>query len=395
MRFEFTAPNRILFGPGVVDELGSIAVQYGRRALLVTSAAGDSGPTILDMLTERGIQITEQLERARITALVFPITGEPTIEHALQGVERARDAECSLVIGIGGGSALDVGKAVSALLTNPGHPLDYLEVIGEGKPITQRSAPYIALPTTAGTGAEVTRNAVLKSTAQRVKVSMRSALIIPHVALVDPQLTHGMPPDVTASTGLDALTQVLEPFVSRRANPLTDALCREGITRTAASLQRAFENGEDAVAREDMSLVSLFGGLALANAGLGAAHGFAGPLGGMYPAPHGAVCAALLPWVMEVNVRALQERAPHDPALERYQEIAARLTGDAHASIGAGIAWIKELTQKLNVPGLAAYGIARDDLPDIVQKSAASSSMRGNPIALTSEEMQEILLAAF
>jgi alcohol dehydrogenase class IV len=250
------------------------------------------------------------------------------------------------------------------------------------------------MPTTAGTGAEVTRNAVLASPAHRVKVSLRSPLMLPRLAIVDPALTYSLPPEVTASTGLDALTQVMEPYLSNKANPLTDAICREGLRCAARSLRRAYEQGDAPAAREDMALVSLFGGLALANAKLGAVHGFAGPLGGMFPGPHGAICARLLPHVMAINVRALQERAPQSAALRRYDEVAQILTGDARASAEAGVAWVQALCQALNVPPLATYGLAEESFPNLIDKASVASSMQGNPIKLTLEEMEEILRRA-
>jgi alcohol dehydrogenase class IV len=247
------------------------------------------------------------------------------------------------------------------------------------------------VPTTAGTGAEVTRNAVLTVPEQRVKVSLRSPLMLPDVAIVDPELTYSMPPGVTAVTGLDALTQVIEPFVSHLANPLTDALCREGIQRAGHSLRRAYGNGRDADARRDMALASLMGGLALANAKLGAVHGFAGSIGGMFAAPHGAVCARLLPYTMVANVQALQSRQPENPALPRYAEIARILTGDSSATVQDGVQWIQSLCADLQIPGLAAYGLTTDDLPTIVNKSKNASSMKGNPIQLSEAELTHIL----
>ena len=383
MRFEFATATRIIFGAGALWEVGPLAAEMGSRALLVTGRS-----------PARAVPLLDALSAQEIGAVTFSVAGEPTTEVARLGTQRAREAGCDLVIGFGGGSALDTGKAVAALLTNGGDPLDYLEVIGRGQPLTQPSAPCIAIPTTAGTGAEVTRNAVLLSPEHRVKVSLRSPLMLPRLALVDPELTHSMPPEVTASTGLDALTQVMEPYVSNRANPLTDALCREGMRRAARSLRRAYQHGDDATAREDMALVSLFGGLALANARLGAAHGFAGPMGGMFPAPHGAVCASLLPHVMAVNVRALQERFPESEALRRYDEIACILTGSERATAEDGVAWVGELCQAVSVPSLASYGVTEEDLPVLIEKAAASSSMKGNPIVLTPDEMSEILVRA-
>ena len=289
---------------------------------------------------------------------------------------------------------VDTGKAIAALLTNAGDPLDYLEVIGRGQPLAQPAAPYLAIPTTAGTGSEVTRNAVLGSPEHQVKVSLRSPFMLPRLALVDPELTYNLPPAITASTGLDALTQVLEPYVSNKPNPLTDAICREGLRRAAGSLRRVYEHGNDHAAREEMALVSLGGGLALANAKLGAVHGFAGPLGGMVPGSHGALCAPLLPHVMAINVQALQERQPESQARRRYDEVAQILTGDPQATASEGVAWVQELVTALHVPGLATYGLKPADFPELIEKASVASSMQGNPLKLTAAEMSEILSRA-
>jgi alcohol dehydrogenase class IV len=214
--------------------------------------------------------------------------------------------------------------------------------------------------------------------------------MLPRVALVDPELTYSLPPHVTAYTGLDALTQLIEPFVSVKANPLTDAICRDGIRRAGRSLERAYSDGND-TAREDMSLAALFGGLALANAALGAVHGFAGPFGGMFDAPHGAVCAALLPHAMAANVAALHSRQPESPALRRYDEVARLLTDSETATAADGAAWVGALCEALNVPGLSSYGVTQTDFPALIEKAARSSSMKGNPIALTTDEHQDIL----
>jgi alcohol dehydrogenase class IV len=384
MRFQFAAPARILFGAGNVGKVGALASEMGQRALLVTTESQlDCGSSLQGELAKHGT-----------TTFTFLVADEPSVHTVAEGTRRAREARCDLVIGVGGGSALDTAKAISALLANDGVPLDYLEVIGKGKPITRRSLPFIAIPTTAGTGAEVTHNAVLASPEHDVKVSLRSPLMLAHLAVVDPELTYSMPPAVTASTGMDALTQVIEPYVSSAANPLTDALCREGMGRAARSLRRAYEHGDDPVAREDMAIASLFGGLALANAKLGAVHGFAGPLGGIFHAPHGGICAALLPHVMAVNVCALQARQPGSPALQRHDEVARILTGDPDAGVDDGVAWVQKLTEALEIPGLSAYGITREQFPAIVKKAAAASSMRGNPLELSDAELEEVLVLA-
>lgn len=380
MTFEFATAGRILFGPGKIKELAAIASTVGKRALFVTGKNPDRAHSYADCVGANGA-----------TTRIFSVSGEPTIQAVESGVDAARKFNADLIVGFGGGSAIDASKAIAALTTNPGEPLDYLEVIGKGQPLTEKPLPSIAIPTTAGTGAEVTKNAVLASPEHRVKVSLRHPLMLPDVALIDPELTYSMPPEITASTGLDALTQLIEPFTSCRSNPLTDGLCREGIVRAARSLRRAFEYGADASARENMALASLFGGLALANSGLGAVHGFAGPIGGMFPAPHGAVCAALLPHVMRANVAALTERAENDAVLERYREIGQLTTGDPAAQTDDGIEWIANLCAALNIPPLSHYGITSADIPSIVEKSAVSSSMKANPIPLPADDLTRIL----
>jgi alcohol dehydrogenase class IV len=383
MKFEFATATRIIFGEGALREIGSLAAALGKRALVVGGHTPQRLTPLLDLLHVQGIVTT-----------IFSVAGEPTIELVLMGVQQAQTANCDLVISMGGGSALDAGKAIAALLTNLGDPLDYVEVIGRGQALTVPSAPFIAIPTTAGTGAEVTRNAVLAAPEQRVKVSLRSAFMLPRIALVDPTLTYELPPALTASTGLDALTQCLEPYVSHQANPLTDALCREGMQRAARSLRRACTDGHDATARSDMALASLLGGLALANAKLGAVHGFAAPLGGMFPAPHGVICARLLPLVMTANVQALQERAPDSPVLARYAEVAQILTGDAKARASDGVHWVQELCADLSVPSLSHFGVTEADIAEVVVKAQKASSMQGNPIVLTVEELTQVLQQA-
>jgi alcohol dehydrogenase class IV len=299
-----------------------------------------------------------------------------------------------MVIAIGGGSVIDSGKAIAALVVNKGKLLDYLEVIGKGKPLSNPSVPFIAVPTTAGTGSEVTRNAVLASQEHQVKVSLRSPFMLPRLALVDPRLTCSMPPEVTAITGMDALSQVLEPFVSKMSNPFTDLFCVEGMKKAAWAMKVAFDRGEDLTAREDMALVSLFGGMALANAKLGAVHGIAGPLGGLVPAPHGAICARLLPFVMDMNIRALQDRAPENNAVRRYEEVGKILTGQDSATTMDGVAWVFNLCDALKIKPLRVFGLKEEHFPELIENALVSSSMKGNPITLTENELNEILVKA-
>jgi alcohol dehydrogenase class IV len=376
--FEFATPNKIIFGAGKLNELGPLAAGMGMRPLVVCGRSSDALPRLREILSAEKMEWRE-----------FSVHGEPNVDTIRAGLGAARG--CDLVIGLGGGSVLDAGKAIAILAANDGDIFNYLEVIGMGKTFTRPSLPYIALPTTAGTGAEVTRNAVVESPEHQVKVSLRSPFMLPRVALVDPELTFSLPPAVTASTGLDALTQLIEPFVSIKSNPLTDAICREGMRHAARSLRRAYESGTDAQAREGMSLASLFGGLALANAGLGTVHGFAGPLGGMLHAPHGAICAYLLPLVMDANLKALEIRQPECPALKRYDEVAQILTGEENASAADGVKFVSGLVRDLNIAPLSAFGLTRERFPEAVEKAMKASSTKGNPIVLTEDELMGIL----
>jgi len=380
MRFEFATASRIVFGPGTLSEVASLASEMGRRPLVITGRSDDRAAPLMHDLEKRGMEITR-----------FQVLSEPTIDMALGVVQKARQAGCDLAIGIGGGSVIDTGKVAAALITNSGRLMDYLEIIGNAQPLECAAAPYIAIPTTAGTGSEATRNAVLGSPEHRVKVSMRSPFMLPDLAVVDPELTVSLPPSITASTGLDALTQLMEAFVSSHANAMTDGICREGLHRVAESLQRVYKNGNDRKARKDMCLASLFSGFALANAKLGAVHGIAGPLGGMVSGAHGAICAGLLPHVLEMNMKALRERKADSAALERYNELACILTQKSNANAKDAIAWVKNLCQILQVESLAHLGLNKTDLPAVVAKSQISSSMQGNPIRLTAEELMEVL----
>ncbi len=382
-RFEFATATRIIFGPGAIRDAGIVAAEFGRRALVVTGRDSNRAQPLVQLLLARDI-----------STATFPVSGEPELETIRQGVALAKRERCELIIAIDGGSALDTGKAIAALAANDGELLDYLEVIGHGRALAKTPLPFIAIPTTAGTGSEVTRNAVLASPEHRAKVSLRSPLMLPKVALIDPELMLDLPPAITASTGLDALTQLIEPYVCSRANPMTDALCADGIRRVAASLRKAFANGRDASAREDMALASLFGGIALANAGLGAVHGLAGPIGGMFPAPHGAVCAALLPHVMAANLGAMRQRQPANVAILKYKEVGRLLTGNKWASEADGTEWVRHLVTDLQIPLLRTYGIAAPDADELIARAGKASSMKANPIPLNADELRQILEAS-
>ena len=380
MRFEFATAQRIIFGMGVLAEAGPLAKGLGRRPLVVTGRDGSRSQGLLELLSAHGLKPS-----------IFSLAGEPTLADIREGAALARAGQTDLVIAFGGGSALDGGKAIAALAVNEGDPLDYLEVIGQGRLLAQRPLPCIAIPTTAGTGSEVTRNAVLVSPDHGVKASLRHPWMLPSVALVDPALTVGVPAAITASTGLDALTQLIEPFLSVKANPMTDALCLEGVRRAARSLKRAWTDGDDLAAREDMALASLLGGLALANAGLGAVHGLAAPLGGLAPVPHGAACAALLPHVLEANLRA---SGPGSPVWVKFQELAGLLTGNPGADAQDGLRWVQDLVTELRVPGLGRYGLSAADLDLIAERGLAASSMKANPVTFDRAALVAILVKA-
>jgi alcohol dehydrogenase class IV len=380
MNFEFATANRILFGPGSLREVASIAVELANRALIVTGSSSDRASPLIHRLESKGISV-----------FTFNVTGEPTIESVRTGTSMAMEHSCRLVIGFGGGSVMDTGKAIAAVLANKGDVSDYLELIGNGRLLTKPSLPCIAIPTTAGTGSEATRNAVLRAVEHQIKVSLRSPYMLPSVAVVDPDLTRSLTPPVTAATGLDALTQLIEPYVCNNPNPLTDALCREGIRRVSGSLRRAYYDGNDIEARTDMSLASLFSGMALANAKLGAFHGLAGPLGGLLLAPHGAICARLLPIVMETNLRSLEQRAPNSPVLARFAEAARLMTGKQTSNPADGIRWLQSLCEELDIPSLSQHGFSQQMIPAIASQARNASSMKGNPIELSEPELSNIL----
>ena len=384
MSFQFQTAGRIYFGCGEAARLGAVAAEWGQRVFLMTGRH-----------PERWDDLRAQLAAQRLDTAGWRIETEPTVEMIDRAVTAARETGADVVVAVGGGSVIDAGKAVAAMLANDGALMDYLEIVGRGRALSQPSRPCIAVPTTAGTGAEVTRNAVLSAVSHKVKVSLRSPFMMPCVAIVDPELTAAMSPAMTAGTGMDALTQLIEALVSSKANPLTDGICRAGLAPAARYLPRAFEDGRDLEAREGMSLASLCGGLALANAGLGAVHGFAGPLGGMIHAPHGMICAALLPPVMAANIEALRHRMPDSIYLERYREVARLLTGRLDAREDEGVDRVRGLVDQMALPGLSALGLKASDFEAAVAKASRASSMKGNPVVLGADALEGILRSAF
>jgi len=371
--FELAAPGRIVFGAGAASHAGPALNALGvKRVLLVTGQSPQRSDGFRAAL--------------KLPIVICAIPSEPTLAMVIEGRTLAIAEKCDAVVAFGGGSAIDAGKAIAALAGNDGDLLDYMEIVGKAQPLPGPGLPCIAIPTTAGTGAEVTKNSVLASPQAKVKASLRSPHLLPVLSLVDPDLLEGLSSAVLATTGLDALSHLLESFVSIRANAYSLALAKEGMVRIARSLRPAFEQGLTLERREDLASASLFGGLCLANSGLGAVHGFAAPLGGMWKAPHGAVCAALLPAVMRANIAALARRDPQSPVLGRYQELNGLL-----AAGGDAVAWTTDLASALRIPPLAALGMRLDDVPLLVEKAKAASSMRGNPIVLTDDELTTIV----
>jgi alcohol dehydrogenase class IV len=380
MEFEFATASKIIFGPGKIKTIKSLLKEYGDRAVVVSGAPQEISETLMNLLEE-------QIKKPTIVK----IDREPTVDFVRKIIELARSEKSDVVIGIGGGSALDTAKATAALLTNPGDVTDYLEIIGDNKPIKNPSLPAIAIPTTAGTGSEVTRNAVIGSPSNHVKVSLRSPHLLPRLALIDPELTISVPPSFTATTGLDTLTQLIEAFTCNSPNPLTDVLCQEGIQRVARSLFQAYDDGNNLKSREDMSLAALFSGLALTNARLGAVHGLAGPIGGEINAHHGAICASLLSNVMMTNISALRIHTSKHPVLERYARIGKLLSGDPSATPETGIKWIHNFCLHAEIKPLSSLGLVEYQFEDIIEKALKASSMKGNYITLSEDELRNIL----
>ena len=396
--FEFATASRTLFGCGVSKKVPSLV-----KELTALEGCADAPVLIVAGASDRfSAPLVAALAAEDVASVVYHCPGgEPTTATAEAAIALAASNGCGAVIAIGGGTPVDTGKCVAAVLTNGGDEpdlYDFLEVVGRAQPLTRRCAPFIAVPTTAGPGAEVTKNSVLEAGDR--KVSMRHPYMLPDVSVIDPELTLSMPRDVTAHTGLDALTQCVEPYVCNSANPLTDAVSLEGIKAGARSLRRACENGDDLNAREDMCLCSYYGGLSLANAKLGAVHGFSGTLGGLLHAPHGAICAALLPHCCTVNVAALEGRvAAENPEvaekyLARYRTVARAVTGREDATVADGVEWMQALVRDCGVPGLGSFGLKEDDFAEVIAKSKESSSMKGNPVALTDEELAAMLRMA-
>jgi alcohol dehydrogenase class IV len=386
-KFELFGVGRILFGRGEFRRAGELAVAIGHRAMILYNGSGQVE------------QLVEMLTGAGVSSIVRRQRGEPIVADVDGATDEARRAACDVVIGLGGGSAIDAAKAVAGLLGNGGSAVDYIELVGKGQKITRPAVPWIAIPTTAGTGAEATRNAVIGFPEKQFKASIRSELLLPRIALVDPELGVAVPPDVTARSGMDALCQLIESYTSIGANPVTDSLALAGIPLASRSLHQAYSDGSDLNAREDMALAALLSGMTLTSAGLGAVHGFAAPIGANFPAPHGAVCAALLPHSIRENILALRECAGDGMrALSRYATIGRLLIADAgladREAADVCVRFTERLGQELHIPLLQEFGMKTSDVPRMVSLAKKASSMRYNPIVLSDETLGTVLTAA-
>ena len=380
--FEWAGPGRVVFGTGSVKRAGELVreLEVSGRVLLITGKSEHEGTRVgAQALVDAGCEVVR-----------WQVESEPTLALADAGARLAKKKGCQAVVAIGGGSVVDAGKAVAALATQSGEARDYVEVVGRGHVLEKAPLPFIAVPTTAGTGAEATRNAVLLAEHEKVKVSLRHRLMLPDVALIDPQLAVSLPREVTVATGMDALTQLLEAWVCKRANPMTDALCAEGVRRMVRSLRRAVAGPDDVEARAELAIGALFSGMALANAGLGAVHGFAAPLGGRFGAAHGAVCAALLPAVWEVNLAAVKREGLVEME-KRFQTAAVWLTGRENARALDGVVWLRALAAELGVPGLSALGVRQEDWDELIPLARRASSMKANPVELRDAELRQCL----
>jgi alcohol dehydrogenase class IV len=413
MTFDFYPVPRIQFGAGQFDKLPDALRPLGTRVLVIHNA--DALVPRTTRLLESGGTGRSQPESANFEYVTFyRQRGEPTTDDVERAVALARQERCDCLIALGGGSAIDCTKATAALLTNQGSPLDYMEVVGRRKMITRPCAPWIAIPTTAGTGAEATRNAVIALAASPragalqspgpepaptpFKASIRSEHLLPKLILIDPQLHLDLPPAVTARSGMDALCQCIESYTSSNANPLTDPLALQGISLCARSLKKCYGHGNDITARQDMALAALLSGVCLTNAGLGAVHGFAAPLGAHFPIPHGLICATLLPHVIQANITTLQSQDPHHPTLHRYATIGRTLTANPalpHAdALTAAVHFTRDLNTALNIPPLSSFNFSPTDIPPMIRLARKASSMRYNPVVLNDDALAGILLRA-
>jgi alcohol dehydrogenase len=391
LRFNLARLPRVVFGAGSLNELPPILERYGKSMLIVTGARSFlDGPA--------WATLRANLARAGCHWEILPVPGEPSPSLVDDAVHAFRNVQIDVVLGIGGGSALDAAKAIAGLLRPGNSVLDHLEGVGPELPYRGPATPFIAVPTTAGTGSEATKNAVLSVHGEGgYKKSFRDEQLVAEHAVIDPDLLASCPRNVLAANGMDALTQLLESYVSVKANPFTDALAGSGLEHARDGLLPWYEGtGEPVACRSDMAYAAFLSGVTLAQVGLGSVHGLAAPLGAFFPIPHGVVCGTLVAAATRVNINALREREPDSPALMKYAEAGRLLAkhptlGDEEA-IQALLETLSDWTCRLDLPRLGAYGIAKADIPRIVANSRGSS-MKTNPIVLADAEIAEVVEA--
>ncbi|OWY07840.1 alcohol dehydrogenase [Thioclava sp. F34-6] len=380
MDFALRFPGRILFGRDERHAGAELIARYGARVALVRGRSVGWADTLEDTLREAGRTVEVIVSR-----------GEPSYPDLCDALGRLREMRPDCVVAVGGGAVLDLGKALAALIPAASDPIVHFELVGEGRPLSAPPLPFVAIPTTAGTGAEATRNAVIQFPEHRRKVSLRDDRMMAALAIVDPALTDRCPRAVTLASGLDALTQVIEPYLCSRANILTDALCRDAIPRAIHALVQLMAR-ESTDARDDMARASLFGGVALGNAGLGAVHGFAGVIGGRSGAAHGAICGRLLPGVLQANRAAVAG----DPAMAaRFHEVAGWLGEGLAVAPADAFTALERQIDEWGLPRLGAMGVDPDEIEETARLSRSSSSMAANPVPLSKDVLSDILRAAF
>ena len=388
--FSVSRIPRIEFGPGVLGKLPAIARGYGTKALIVTGSHSFQYSANWSVLVAG-------LEASGMSFQTISVSGEPSPQLVDAAVQAMRPHQIDVVIGIGGGSALDAAKAIAGLLRPGNSVMDHLEGVGPELPYHGPSVPFIAIPTTAGTGSEATRNAVLSVRGENgFKKSFRDEKLVAEYALVDPDLLATCPPEVIAANGMDALTQLLESYVSSRSTPLTDSLAWGGMKAARDGLLALHASAEDAEARNRMAYAALISGITLAQVGLGSVHGLAAPLGAFFPIPHGAACGTLIGEATRVNIDAMRRRDPHNPALEKYALVGRLLSkracpeqAEAHAAL---LEILETWTLALHLPGLGQFGVKLADIPRVVSH-CRGSSMKTNPIVLEDGEIAALLEA--
>ncbi|WP_425039731.1 iron-containing alcohol dehydrogenase [Primorskyibacter sp. S187A] len=376
MFFSFATSPSIHFGRKAAQQAAPRIIGLSSRVLLVHGKSAERAAWLVEDLTSQGA-----------TVETVSCLGEPDINAVSGALRTARAWRPGVIVGLGGGATIDLAKALAALTPSTGPILSYLEIVGDGKALDAAPLPFVAIPTTAGTGAEVTKNSVIGVPEAGKKVSLRAEAMIPDIAIVDPALTDGAPAQVTLSSGLDAVTQVIEPYLSLKASPLTDALCRDAIPRGLRAVFRLAE-GEDPQARDDLALTSLFGGMALANAGLGAVHGLAGVIGGRTGAPHGEICATLLPHVLDHNAGALGQDSPAGQRMAEVRSWIAEALGVApQQAVNALHAKLKSI----GIRSIGELGLRHEDIARVAQEAAGASSSKTNPVPLTPDDYVAIL----